>query len=170
MITRRQIDALQAAFESGNAFNIRSGAVANMGGAIRRMIEGLEREGYLDKDRDITAKGMRALLNWYRARVRSAPLFGERIREIEARLPAMEVAEDEAARAAEAEKAEQDRRSAERRASARQRQIDGFRSFFADLALNGDKNETAIAVAFEAMEDDRMLDVIERIVNKESAL
>jgi hypothetical protein len=170
MITRRQIDALDAAFNTGNAFSMKRGAISNMGGAIRRMIDMLEVNGYLNKDRDITAKGMRALLVWYRARQRKAPNLAERIREIEARLPKMEEAEEEAARIAEAEEADRRRIADERKATAKARQITGFRQFFADLAFKGDANEAAIAAAFEAMDDDAMLALIERIVLRSDAI
>lgn len=169
MITRRQIDALQAAFTTGNAFNIQNGAIGNMGGAQNRMIEALQRDGYLDKGRDITAKGMRALLNWYQGRVRRAPLFAERIREIEARLPVAEQKEDEADRTRQAEEAERRRRAADRAATARVRRLAGFRKFFGELIDDG-RGQAAVGRSFNLLDDDALLSLVERIVSKDAVL
>src|SRR4051812_25316607 len=81
VITRRQIDALQAAFTHGSPWKAGpAGTRGNAGGAFARMGDDLRSKGYLCKEREsngrtteITAPGMRTLPDWDRGRRRPTP-------------------------------------------------------------------------------------------------
>lgn len=169
-LTKRQIDALEGAFTSGNAFHIIQGIRSNGGGSIRRMIEGLADQGYLRKRHwGLTAKGATQLRDYWAARNRGV-IYAERLRQIETLVPQLEAEEAEAARAADAEKAERRRQGEERVARHRKRRIATFRAFAEELSdQGGHANQFRIGIELAAMSDDDLLALIDRIVDKDQA-
>lgn len=183
MTTQRQIDALQAAFTHGSPFRVGpggdpQGVRGRAGGAFARMVEDLQSSRLLYRRNEAgetntpTAKGLKLLLEWYKARLRRSPIFAERIREIEAALPAVEAKEAAAEEAKKAAAADRARQFEERIARHREKKLEAFRAHFTareeDAALDGE--ERAACWRLARLPDDALIAFVDAIVDKDQAL
>lgn len=166
MTTQRQIDALAAAFEKGNPWDAGPpGTRGRAGGAFARMIDDLKSTGLLYRPHQalpqntITAKGLRLLLEWYKARQRRSPILAEKVKVIEARLPGLDAKEAEFAQQQAAEKAERQRVVDKRAAGRKARRVAAFRAFFAERGMG-----------HSFADDDAMLEFVDALVRKDDAL
>lgn len=181
-MTPRQIEALAAAFEKGNPYEIIPGARSNAGGATARMIDDLRDAGYLDRRREhrneITVKGLEALAEHYRKKIRRAgPLNLETsskidLAEVTAAIPRRRAIEEEAAKVKAEDQAERRRQSDERVARSRERKIVGFRALFGEMlfdeALPEAQREATKHIL--VLDNDQIMAFVDRIVEKDQAL